>query len=289
MSRLERVATYIDTHLHCWDGSLFAYDWLEGTPFPDRFTPADVADQSEHCLGAVFVEADRAAAEGPAEAAWAAHLSEGGPSIAAVVAFVPVERGDAVAADLDVLSDSGKVTGVRRLLQDESVDFFDDPSVAAGLAAVGEAGLTFDACVRAHQLQALVRLTQRTPGTTVVLDHLGKPSIDDEWGSEQTTQWLADLTALASEPNTLVKLSGQGSAADPLRTFDRARPFVAAALETFGPERCMAGSDWPVSRRDGEPYEAWFNHVATSYRLSEAEQELVLWRTAATTYGIELS
>ena len=50
----------------------------------------------------------------------------------------------------------------------------------------------------------------------------------------------------------------------------------------------MVGSDWPVSRRDGEPYEAWFDFVATSFGLTEAEQALVLRTNAATTYGIEL-
>src|SRR4051794_17793303 len=105
MSRLGCVATYIDTHLHCWDRRRFSYEWLEGTPFPERFTPADVAEQSPSSLGAVFVEADRTAAEAPAEATWASQLDEGGPAIAAVVAFAPIERGDAVAADLDVLRD----------------------------------------------------------------------------------------------------------------------------------------------------------------------------------------
>jgi len=287
MSSLGGVVTYLDTHLHCWDRRLFSYDWLDGTPFPEQFTPADLAGQSPGSLGAVFVEADRTADQAPAEAEWAAQLHAGGPAIAAVVAFLPIERGDAVVADLDVLGQVDKVTGVRRLLQDEPAEFFDDPAVAAGLVAVGRAGLTFDACVRAHQLPALVRLRQRAPETTVVLDHLGKPDIDDTWGSPSTAKWLEDLTTLAREPNTLIKLSGQGSATDPVRTFDRAHPFVGAALEVFGPDRCMVGSDWPVSRRDGEPYEAWFDFVATSFGLTEAEQALVLRTNAATTYGIE--
>ncbi len=168
------------------------------------------------------MEADRTAAEAPAEAAWASQLHEGGPAIAAVVAFAPIERGDAVAAELDVLRDIDKVTGIRRLLQDEPVELFDDPAVAAGLAAVGDAGLTFDACVRAHQLPALTRLSRRAPQTTVVLDHLGKPAIDDEWGSPSATQWLEGLRALADEPNTLIKLSGQGSPTDPAYVRPRA-------------------------------------------------------------------
>ena len=289
MSSLDPVVTYLDAHLHCWDRRIFTYAWLEGTRFPERFTPADLAGRSGGSAGAVFVENDRVPGEGAAEAAWAAALREDGPAIAAVVAFLPIENGTAVVADLEVLAANDKVTGVRRLLQDEPIELFDDPAVAAGLVAVGEAGLAFDACVRAHQLPALVRLRQRAPETTVVLDHLGKPDIDVAWGSSSTTQWLEDITALSHEPNTVIKLSGQGSAADPARTFDRARPFVTAALETFGPERCVVGSDWPVSRRDGEPYEAWFDHVATSYGLSEAEQSLVLRDNAATTYGIDLS
>jgi L-fuconolactonase len=279
------VAPFIDTHLHCWDRRLFSYDWLEGTPFPDRFTPAEVADQSADCLAAVFVEADRTPAEGPAEAAWASGLHEGGPPIKAVVAFLPIERGKAVAANLELVNRVDKVTGVRRLLQDEAAEFFDDPSVIDGLSAVGAAGLTFDACVRAHQLPALLRLRRSAPEGVMVLDHLGKPALDEAWDSPSTTRWLADLSALAQEPNTLIKLSGVESA----HSFERAQPFVSAALETFGPDRCMVGSDWPVSRREGEPYDAWFDHVAESFGLSESEQELVLWRTAATTYGVELS
>lgn len=277
------MATYIDTHLHCWDRRLFSYEWLEGTSFPERFTPADVADESADCLGAVFVEADRAAAEGPAEAAWASELHEGGPAIKAVVAFLPIERGTGVGASLELLS-GDKVTGVRRLLQDEPADFFDDASVAAGLSAVAEAGLTFDACVRAHQLPALLRLRRQAPETVLVIDHLGKPSLDEPWDSQATTQWLADLSQLAREPNTLIKLSGVESA----HSIEDADPFVSAALEAFGPGRCMVGSDWPVSRRAGEPYDAWFQHVATSFGLSDEEQELVLRTNAARTYGIEL-
>ena len=97
MSSLDDVVTYLDTHLHCWDRRLFSYDWLDGTPFPEQFTPADLAAQSPGSLGAVFVEADRTADEAPAEAEWAAQLNAGGPAIAAVVAFLPIERGDAVA------------------------------------------------------------------------------------------------------------------------------------------------------------------------------------------------
>jgi L-fuconolactonase len=118
----------------------------------------------------------------------------------------------------------------------------------------------------------------------MVVDHLGKPALDEAWDSPATRQWLTDLSQLAREPNTLIKLSG----VEPAHSIERAHPFVSAALETFGPSRCMVGSDWPVSRRAGEPYEAWFDHVATSFGLSEVEQELVLWRNAATTYRIEL-
>ena len=280
---------FIDTHLHCWDRRLFHYEWLDGTSLPERFTPADVADRSGDCAGAVFVESDRSPAEGPAESAWASQLSEDGPLIKAVVAFLPIERGHEVVSDIDALRGIDKVTGVRRLLQDESDEFFDVPALAAGLTAAGEAGLTFDACVRARQLPALVRLRRRAPEGVLVLDHLGKPPIDDEWGSRSTTRWLADLSELAREPNTLIKLSGLVSAADPADSYGRAHPFVSAALEVFGPGRCTVGSDWPVSRRDGDRYGTWFRFVAASFGMTDAEQEHVLWRTAATTYRVEVA
>ncbi|MEZ6107589.1 MAG: amidohydrolase family protein [Pirellulaceae bacterium] len=62
-----------------------------------------------------------------------------------------------------------------------------------------------------------------------------------------TDDWLPDFRAAAACPNIYCKLSGMITEADWTHwTAADLRPYVDAALEAFGVQRCMYGSDWPV-------------------------------------------
>lgn len=273
----------VDTHLHCWDRSRFDYAWLEGAGFPDRFTPADATVAASWSVRAVFMEADRAAHQAEDEARWALTLSNGAPgtpTIVGAIAHAPLHPGAGTA--LDAIAAVPGVRGVRRLLQDEPATFLQADDTAAGLRLVGERGLVFDACVRQHQLRDLAELAGAAPGTTIVLDHLGKPDVEDRTGARRG-EWADGIAALAARPNVVVKLSGllptDGSFAD-------VRPWVAACLERFGPGRAVLGSDWPVSRVRGVAYTDWFADVLEAHGLTGAEQDAVATGNAERVYRL---
>ncbi|MEV2238314.1 amidohydrolase family protein [Micromonospora sp. NPDC049891] len=154
------------------------------------------------------------------------------------------------------------LVGVRHLVQSETDPaYLDRPDVRRGIAAVGAAGLVFDLLVRQHQLPMAARLARDLPGVRFVLDHLGKPAL----GAPEFDDWRRDLRALAAAPNTTAKVSGLTTEVprSPWTVADL-RPAVDHALDVFGPERLMFGSDWPVSL------------LATSYpRWIEAVTELL--------------
>ena len=177
------------------------------------------------------------------------------------------------------------VVGIRWNLQDDPLEAFDSDALVAGLLRVAQAELTFDACVRHHQLNALAKLVARVPELLVVLDHLGKPDASQA----PAPDWQASLLALAGLPNVSIKLSGVPPEADPGRPVGpQAAPLLESALELFGPSRCMLGSDWPVSTATPHRIEPgdWFDLVFSSLGASADERAQLGWRTASEFYGI---
>ena len=63
-------------------------------------------------------------------------------------------------------------------------------------------------------------------------------------------------------------------------------PYISAGLECFGPERCMFGSDWPVCELAGSYGDVFAALLENIRKLSPAEQESVLGRTAAKFYRL---
>jgi L-fuconolactonase len=275
----------VDSHIHMWDPERNSYEWIVGDASLDRaFVPADLDRGSSGVTGMIFVQAG--AADGLAEARWVDSLASQWPELRGIVADAPVETGAAVRQYLAEVRGIERVVGVRRLLQDETVDFFDNPDLVDGLVATAEAGLTFDACIRHHQLPALTALLAKVPELNVVLDHIGKPPITAGINGE----WLAQFRALAENPRVFVKLSGVAPEAAPDRPIDeQAKPFVLAALEAFGDERCMVGSDWPVSAVTPHSlrYDEWFAFVLDTVVTAGADRDQIAWRTASQFYGIE--
>lgn len=267
----------VDAHLHVWDPEALRYPWLDEEPALNRpFLPGDVG--SDTVREVVFVQA--AAHDGLAEARWVQSLDW--PQLCGIVAFAPVETRelDVVLAALEQLP---AFVGVRRLLQDEDDAFIGSTALRRGLTVLAERGIPFDACIRHPQLPALVDTVRAVPELTVVLDHLGKPPVAAGRRSADGMAWRAALAELAELPNTVVKVSGLASEVDPTRPLrDQIVPFVADALELFGPERIMVGSDFPVSGATAHHlgYDEWFQVAADLLELSPHEHDQVFSLTA---------
>jgi L-fuconolactonase len=243
------TAGLIDAHVHVWDPTRHEYPWLVGADLHRRMLPADVDRAGGGTTGMVFVQAGAARRDALDEARWVA--AGEWPELVAIVADANLRDAPAaLASHLDALAAVPRVAGVRDLLQDDPVESFE--AVLDGLLAVGERGLSFDACVRHPQLHSLAALLERAPGLVVVLDHLGKPPVDAGIDSPEGRRWSSALDRLAERPGTFVKLSGMTAESSDPEAFDRnADAFLAHALSAFGPERTMIGSDWPVSSAFG--------------------------------------
>ncbi|MGR4852677.1 amidohydrolase family protein [Streptomyces sp. LARHCF252] len=240
--------TVIDAHHHVWDLSVRDQDWITGpelAPLRRDFTMKDL-ESGARAAGVdrtVLVQTVTVPEETPEFLA----LADEHDLIAGVIGWTDLTRPDVAEelARLRELPGGRHLKGIRHQVQGEpDPEWLLRPDVRRGLAAVADAGLVYDLVVLPHQLPACTRAAADLPGLTFVLDHLGKPPI----ASGALDPWASHLRALAALPNTVGKLSGLVTEADLASwTVEDLRPYADAALEAFGPERLMYGSDWPVS------------------------------------------
>jgi L-fuconolactonase len=182
-----------------------------------------------------------------------------------------------------------RLVGIRAQVQGEAdPGYLKRPDVLQGLSTVAAAGLAYDLLVRVDQLPAAAQAAQAVPQLTFVLDHLGKPRIRD--GAAGLAEWRAAITPLAAEPNVVAKLSGMVTEADWREwTVDDLRPFVQTALELFGPQRLMFGSDWPVcllAASYAKVRQALDGALGDA--LSPAERAAIYGDTAVRSYHLEV-
>ncbi|HWW25504.1 MAG TPA: amidohydrolase family protein [Caulobacter sp.] len=282
----------IDAHVHLWNPERLDYDWLRHVPsIAGRHGPEEWAATGSGVRQAVFVQADCAPAQALDEVDWVAGLADPDIEILGIVAFAPLERGEAVAPHLEALRQRPKVRGVRRSVQNEPDEFVADPRHLEGLVAAARHGLTIDLCARDRQLPLLVgvleTLFEREPDARVVLDHLGKPDIAAHAGDLDGVGWADGLRVLAGFPNLSAKISG-------LTTQDRwpggrddtLRPYIEHALACFGPQRLMFGGDWPVVDLAGG-YARWRAIIDTATApLPPHDRRWIESGTATTFYAL---
>jgi L-fuconolactonase len=239
----------VDTHVHLYDPNTLSYPWVAGVPLLN--TPYLPEDYSRLSAGfeiekLVFVEVDVADGQNLDEARWVAAQADRDPRIAGIVAAMPMERGKAIEAQLAEYAKLPLARGVRRLIQHHSGEpgWCLRPPFVEAVQLLPRYGLSFDLCIFSPQLADTIELVRRCPETRFVLDHIGKPQI--KAGIREP--WWSEIALLARESNVWCKISGVVTEADHKAwTYDQVAPYVARAVEAFGFDRVMFGSDWPVS------------------------------------------
>ncbi|MGW1913494.1 amidohydrolase family protein [Streptomyces sp. NPDC002076] len=275
----------VDAHHHVWDLSVRDQDWIpEGSPLRRDFTLADLEPEARAAgvTRTVLVQTVTVAQETPEFLALAAEHD----LIAGVVGWTDLTRPD-IAEELSRLRELPGgcfLKGVRHQVQGEP-----DPQwllrkdVRRGLAAVAGAGLVYDLVVLPHQLPACAEAAANLPQLTFVLDHLGKPPI----ATGEREPWASALRALAALPNTVAKLSGLVTEADPGSwTTADLRPYTDVALEAFGPGRLMFGSDWPVCTTAASYTDVHTVITELTADLDEAGRRALFEGTATAVYGL---
>ncbi|MAU09871.1 MAG: amidohydrolase [Anaerolineaceae bacterium] len=274
----------VDSHVHFWHPEQRRYAWLDEIPALNRpILPRDydIATDSIDIAAIVFVQAACKDNQALDEVKWVNTLDE---RIEGIVAFAPLEKGDAVRDWLDTLSGYARVKGVRRLIQSEELGFAIQPTFIQGVQALADYDFSFDICVYHYQLPDVIDLVQQCPQVNFVLDHGGKPNIK----GALFDPWREHIDALAQFDNISCKISGLVTEADHAHwTADNLAPYIDHLLSTFGSQRLMFGSDYPVVNRAGE-YERWFNVLQSQLSgLSATQKQDLFYNNARSLYRID--
>lgn len=273
----------IDAHHHFWRYSPREYGWISQSMALLRrdFLPDDLRRETDPAgvQGVISVQARQTIEE----TEWLLDLADQHSFIRGVVGWVPLVS-DRVPDDLSRFSGRARLKAVRHVLQDEPDDeYMLRADFDRGIGALKEFGLRYDILIFERQLPAAIKLVDRHPELTFILDHIAKPRIADN----TISPWREKLRDLARRPNVYCKLSGVVTEADHQTwTPAQLKPYVDTALDAFGPARLMFGSDWPVCLL-ARGYQRWYQVVRDfASSLSPREQQRVFGGTAVEAYGL---
>jgi L-fuconolactonase len=272
----------IDAHQHFWNLDEVEYSFLT----PDlgvlyrNYTPADLEPElrANGVTGTVLVQATDSAED----TASMLRIAAAHDFVLGVVAWLPLNDPKAVREQIGTLPPV--VKGIRHLIHTEpDPDWLVQPTVLESLRVLAEHGLAFDVvAVLPRHLEHMPTVVAAAPDLRVVIDHLAKPAIADEaW-----QPWADLLAAAAEHPTVFAKVSGLNTAAGEGWTAKRLQPYVDHALEVFGPERLMFGSDWPVLLVEGDYAQVLDATRECLSGLTTDEQEAVLAGTATRIYRL---
>lgn len=232
----------IDAHQHFWSLARGDYGWLTPAlgPIYRDFGPADLAPLvAAHVIErTILVQA----APTEAETVYLLDIAAKTPFVAGVVGWTDFDAPDA-AKRITALAGDPLLVGLRPMVQDIADDnWLARPELAPAFKAMVVDGLVFDALLKPRHIPAMLMVLERHPDLACVIDHGAKPDLV----SGDLAAWRNGISALAAHPGLFCKLSGLVTEAGPDWTLATLAPVVEHLLASFGPERLIFGSDWPV-------------------------------------------
>ncbi len=274
----------IDAHQHFWALARGDYGWLtpDLRPLYRDHGPDDLTPLLDACGVERTILVQAAPTED--ETRFLVSLARDEPRVAGVVGWVDFEAPDAPAR-IETLATTPRVVGVRPMIQDlPDVGWMLSPRVAPAFDALEACGLPFDALVKPPHLENLLALLERHPRLRCVVDHAGKPAI----GGGDLRAWSDAIARIAAETDAWCKLSGLVTECAGDASTDVLRPVADHLLASFGPDRLLWGSDWPVvllRASYGEWREITLDLLAG---LDDASRAAVLGGNAARFYRLDV-
>jgi predicted TIM-barrel fold metal-dependent hydrolase len=286
----------IDTHVHLWDlkHPELKWDWLEKNAIHPilgnidgiksvGFTIHDLWSEARfsNIEGFVHIQAAIGSPNPITETLWLTDMARSAPVPMRIIGDCKLSQEDAIEI-LHAHRQSSLFVGVR--------DFDAEPMLAArkilpqyerSLSYMAEQNLVFDLDCEWQNMEAAKNLALRHSDLRIVLEHIGFPRHRDE---AYFSNWSKAVSELATAPNVTMKISGLGMT-DPNFSKESLRRWVDHCLESFGADRCVLGSNWPVDRLFS-PYNVIISYMRDYIRsLSQSEQEVICNRNARRIYG----
>ena len=169
-----------------------------------------------------------------------------------------------------------------------------------GYRLLGKYKLTYDNYSPDYErLPVLAKLARKVPNVPIIVNHLGGKIIPDD-----VQKWRECVKSIANCPNAFMKTGGAQQRVDQwepsFHQHHRKNPigskelcellykYYLYAIETFGPERCMFESNFPVDKECVSYRTLWnaFKRIAAKAGLSESEKNQVFSGTAIKVYQL---
>lgn len=291
------------------------------------YLPEDYKDDARehHIAGVVHVEAGwicKTPMDAVNETKWLTSINNKlTVPIKAIVAHADLSIGRDVNEILDAhLQASNLVRGIRQVLlwhPDKNVhsltdhgSVMEDAKWRSGFEQLSQHNLSFETVCYTDQLGMLSNLAEAYPETPITLCHLGMPiGFAGPFSKIGTTRqervdirqrWHESISRLATNPNVSIKLSGLGS--PPLGfDFEHRRdelgvdeavasyaPLINGAIDTFGAERCMIGSNFPVDKVSVSLAALFTAISAITAGRTEQERKYLFGDTARNVYRLDI-
>lgn len=232
----------IDAHQHFWLYNPERDSWITDDMAVIRrdFLPADLEPvlQANGIDGCVAVQASQT----DEETMFLVSMAQAYDFVRGVVGWVDL-RSDTLYDRLEAYSQFEEIRGFRHVAQAEPNDFLMRPDVINGIRQLAAFGFTYDILIYPSQLKAALHLVRAVPDVKFVIDHMAKPVIR----KQEISRWSNFMAEIAKQPNVSCKVSGLVTEAD-WHNWKKADlfPYFDVVFETFGPDRLLFGSDWPV-------------------------------------------
>ena len=276
-------AEVIDAHHHLWRYTPAEYGWIDDSMQRLRqdFLPADLKAEmaAAGVDGSVAVQARQTLEE----THWLLDLADEWDAIRGVVGWAPI-AGAEFPAIMEQFDGRVKLKGLRHVIQGEpDENYILREDFNAGIRALAGSGLVYDVLIYERHLPQTIEFVDRHPNQVFVLDHIAKPLI----AAGELEPWAGRIRELAKRENVSCKVSGLVTEA----TWDAwsaqtLKPYLDVVAEAFGPERLMAGSDWPVCLV-AAGYQQWWELLRAYFAdFSDAERERTFGGTAIEIYRL---
>jgi len=274
----------IDSHQHFWKYEPAKHSWINDEMAVIRrdFLPGDlkkVYDEND-VDGCVAVQADQTIAETD----FLLNLANENNFIMGVVGWVDLRSKD-VDPVLEKYHSEKKIKGWRHIVQGEpDHNFLMRPDFLRGVSYLEKYGYVYDILIFPHQLGATLEFVKQFPHQKFIIDHIAKPYIKDGFFDG----WAVLMKEIAKHPNVHCKLSGMITEADYNHwTSQQIIPYMDWVLSSFGPDRIMYGSDWPVCLVAGNYGQV--KKLVTDFidALSDEEQKAIMGGNAVAFYGLK--
>ena len=232
----------IDAHQHFWQFDPIRDAWIDDSMNVLRrdFLPLELGEilQNHDIDGCVAVQADQS----ETETSFLLNLAENYSFIKGVVGWVDLLASD-LSDRLAFFSINPLFKGVRHIAQAEEDDFLKREDIKLGISHLRKYNLTYDILIYPRQLPAAIELVKAIPEQRFALDHIAKPDIS----SGLSASWKSDIGELSSLSNVYCKISGLVTETKGYHWKEKEFvPFLDTIVDSFGVDRIMYGSDWPV-------------------------------------------